>query len=91
MTGLTRDAGIFGWWGLLLSALSGCARETALTQADIVADSLVSNTGPLDLVGYKLKLDHIYYRHLEFVAAGVSSEAAASDHFPVWSVFHWRD
>jgi endonuclease/exonuclease/phosphatase (EEP) superfamily protein YafD len=47
--------------------------------------------GPLDLVGYNLKLDHIYYRDLEPVAAGVSPGATAGDHFPIWSVFRWRD
>ena len=46
--------------------------------------------GPLDMVGYHLNLDHIYYRDLELVAAGVSNDAAASDHFPVWSLFRWR-
>lgn len=43
--------------------------------------------GPLDLFGYHLKLDHIYYRGLEFVSSGVYRGAQASDHFPIWSVF----
>jgi endonuclease/exonuclease/phosphatase (EEP) superfamily protein YafD len=47
--------------------------------------------GPLDIVGYHLKLDHIYYRDLEYVSAGVHREATASDHFPIWSVFRWAD
>ncbi len=46
--------------------------------------------GPLDMVGYHLNLDHIYYRDLDLVAAGVSDDATASDHFPVWSLFRWR-
>jgi len=46
--------------------------------------------GPLDLVGYHLNLDRVYYRDLEFLASGVSKDAMASDHFPVWSLFRWR-
>lgn len=65
-------------------------RKAGFREARLPVDRTASG-GPLDLVGYKLKLDHLYYRDLEFVAAGVSSEATASDHFPVWSVFHWRD
>ncbi len=47
--------------------------------------------GPLDLVGYHLKLDHIFYKNLSFVSAGISKETSASDHFPVWSVFRWKN
>jgi endonuclease/exonuclease/phosphatase family metal-dependent hydrolase len=47
--------------------------------------------GPLDLVGYHLNLDRIYYRDLELMAVGVSDGATASDHFPVWSLFRWSD
>lgn len=47
--------------------------------------------GALDMTGYKLKLDHIFYRDMDFVASGISDEAQASDHLPIWSVFHWRD
>jgi len=47
--------------------------------------------GPLDWLGIKLKLDRIYYRELELVAAGSPGESTASDHFPVWSVFRWED
>lgn len=47
--------------------------------------------GPLDWLGIKLKLDHIYYRELELVATGSPGESTASDHFPVWSVFRWED
>jgi len=46
--------------------------------------------GPLDLFGYHLKLDHIYYRDLEFVSSGVCRQTSASDHFPIWGVFTWR-
>ncbi len=46
--------------------------------------------GPLDFFGYHLKLDHIYYRELEFLSSGVCRETSASDHFPIWSVFQWR-
>lgn len=45
--------------------------------------------GPLDLFGYHLKLDHFYYRDLDFISAGVCRETWASDHFPIWSVFKW--
>ena len=45
--------------------------------------------GPLDLVGYQLKLDHFFFKNLEFVRAGIADEARASDHLPIWSVFHW--
>ena len=66
------------------------ARKAGFREARVLEDRTASG-GPLDLVGYDLKLDHIYYRDLEFVAAGVSAKATASDHLPVWSVFHWRD
>jgi len=46
-----------------------------------------ARAGVLDAFGYHLKLDHIYYRNLEFVSAGVCRQATASDHFPIWSVF----
>jgi endonuclease/exonuclease/phosphatase (EEP) superfamily protein YafD len=46
--------------------------------------------GPLDIFGYHLKLDHLYYRDLEFVSAGVCRNTAASDHFPIWGVFRWQ-
>ena len=45
--------------------------------------------GPLDLVGYQLKLDHFYYKNLSFVSAGIAMDTGASDHFPVWSVYRW--
>lgn len=45
--------------------------------------------GALDLFGYHLKLDHIYYRELEFISSGVFRESSASDHFPIWGVFRW--
>ena len=66
------------------------ARKAGFREARLPEDRTASG-GPLDLVGYDLKLDHIYYRDLEFVAAGVSDKATASDHLPVWSVFRWRD
>jgi endonuclease/exonuclease/phosphatase (EEP) superfamily protein YafD len=66
------------------------ARKAGFREARVLEDRTASG-GPLDLVGYDLKLDHIYYRDLEFVAAGVSDKAKASDHLPVWSVFRWRD
>jgi endonuclease/exonuclease/phosphatase (EEP) superfamily protein YafD len=47
--------------------------------------------GPLDWLGIKLKLDRIYYRELEMISSGSPGESTASDHFPVWSVFRWRD
>ncbi len=47
--------------------------------------------GPLDFFGYHLKLDHIYYRDLQFVSAGVCRETSASDHFPIWGVFKWQE
>ncbi len=47
--------------------------------------------GPLDLVGYQLKLDHFFYKNLSFVSAGITLETGASDHFPVWSVYRWLD
>ncbi len=65
-------------------------RKAGFREARLSEDRTASG-GPLDLVGYDLKLDHIYYRDLEFVAAGVSGKATASDHLPVWSVFRWRD
>ena len=65
-------------------------RRFGFREAHILARK-TARGGPLDLLGYDLKLDHIYYRDLEFIAAGVSGEATASDHLPVWSVFHWRD
>ncbi len=65
-------------------------RKAGFREARLPEDRTASG-GPLDLVGYDLKLDHIYYRDLEFVAAGVSDKATASDHLPVWSVFRWRD
>ena len=66
------------------------ARKAGFREALLLEDRTASG-GPLDLVGYDLKLDHIYYRELEFVAAGVSGEATASDHLPIWCVFNWRD
>ncbi len=66
------------------------ARKAGFKEARLPEDRTASG-GPLDLVGYDLKLDHIFYRDLEFVAAGVSDKATASDHLPVWSVFRWRD
>ncbi len=66
------------------------ARKAGFKEARLPVERTASG-GPLDLIGYKLKLDHIYYRELEFVAAGASCEATASDHCPVWSVFRWRD
>ncbi len=47
--------------------------------------------GALDLFGYRLKLDHIYYRELKFLSAGVCREAIASDHFPIWGMFAWEN
>jgi len=64
------------------------ARKAGFKEARLPVERTASG-GPLDLIGYKLKLDHIYYRDLELVAAGASREATASDHFPVWSVFRW--
>ncbi|MEN8006096.1 MAG: hypothetical protein ABFS42_03735, partial [Candidatus Krumholzibacteriota bacterium] len=46
--------------------------------------------GPLDLMRHNLVLDRFYYRDLELIAAGVSDDATASDHFPAWSLFRWK-
>jgi len=64
-------------------------RKAGFREAYTAVDKTASG-GILDLLGHKLNLDHIYYRDLDFVAAGVSDTAKASDHFPVWSVFRWR-
>ena len=66
------------------------ARRFGFKEARL-SEERTARGGPLDLVGYKLKLDHFYYRDLELVAAGVSFGATAGDHFPIWSVFRWRD
>jgi endonuclease/exonuclease/phosphatase family metal-dependent hydrolase len=66
------------------------ARRAGFREARINAER-TARGGPLDLVGYKLKLDRFYYRDLTWVAAGVSDNASASDHFPVWSVFRWSE
>lgn len=65
------------------------ARKAGFREARIPLDR-TARGGPLDLVGYKLKLDHFYYRDLDFIAAGGRSDARASDHLPVWSVFKWK-
>ena len=64
-------------------------RKVGFREARIPLDRTVHG-GPLDLLGYKLKLDHFYYRDLDFVSAGGNSEANASDHFPIWSVIKWK-
>ncbi len=64
-------------------------RKTGFREAPVPLDR-TARGGPLDLIGHKLKLDHFYYRDLDFVSAGGCSDAQASDHFPIWSVFHWK-
>jgi len=39
------------------------------------------------LIGQELVLDHIFYRNMELRSTGLASEAAASDHLPIWAVF----
>jgi endonuclease/exonuclease/phosphatase family metal-dependent hydrolase len=41
------------------------------------------------LMGVGCRLDLIFYRGLAPGAAGVATEARASDHFPVWARFAW--
>jgi len=65
-------------------------RKAGFREARIPEDR-TARGGPLDLLGYHLKLDHIYYRGLELVAAGSLGDARASDHYPVWTVFRWRE
>jgi endonuclease/exonuclease/phosphatase family metal-dependent hydrolase len=35
-------------------------------------------------------LDHFFYRHLRLRRNGVSANATASDHMPIWVVFDWE-
>lgn len=65
-------------------------RQVGFRQARIPGDK-TARGGLLDKTGYDLKLDHIYYRDLVFVSGGSQPEGTASDHFPIWSVFRWRE
>ncbi len=65
-------------------------RKSGFREARLGLDR-TAEAGPLDLVGYHLKLDHIYYRNLAHVAAGGVFETQASDHYPIWAVFHYLD
>ncbi len=60
-------------------------RETRLPEGR------TASGGILDIIGYHFKLDHIYYRDLKFASSGVGRSALASDHFPVWGVFKWKE
>jgi len=42
---------------------------------------------PFDI---RANLDHFFYRELKLRRNGVSTDATASDHLPVWAVFEWQ-
>ncbi|MCP4292315.1 MAG: hypothetical protein GY780_10850 [bacterium] len=50
-----------------------------------------AKAGPLDRAGVQLELDHLFYRDLQNLSTGVGHETKASDHFPIWGVFTWKD
>jgi len=64
------------------------ARKSGFREGRIPLER-TADGGPLDLIGHKLRLDHFYYRDLDFITAGGCQTAQASDHFPVWSVYRW--
>ncbi len=75
-------------WEVVL--FSRVLREEGFREARLPRDR-TARGGPLDLVGYQLKLDHFFYKNLSFAAAGIGQESKASDHYPVWSVFRWLE
>ncbi len=75
-------------WEVVL--FSRVLREDGFREAPLPLERTAKG-GPLDMVGYHLKLDHFFYKNVSFVSAGISSGTSASDHFPVWSVFRWVD
>ncbi len=89
--GTTIIAGDFNsgtdWEGVRFSRVM---RQAGLREARLPAGR-TARGGPLDVFGYELKLDHIFYRDLEVISTGIDRVATASDHFPVWSVFRWRE
>ena len=75
-------------WEVVL--FSRIIRESGFREARLPMER-TARGGPLDMVGYHLKLDHFFYKNLEFISAGIGQETSASDHFPVWSVYRWLD
>ncbi|MFT5315572.1 MAG: endonuclease/exonuclease/phosphatase family metal-dependent hydrolase [Candidatus Krumholzibacteriia bacterium] len=65
-------------------------RKKSFREARLGLDR-TAQAGPLDLVGYHLKLDHIYYRNMAYVHAGGLLETEASDHFPIWAILQFLD
>jgi endonuclease/exonuclease/phosphatase family metal-dependent hydrolase len=45
----------------------------------------------LHFLGVGGHLDHIFFKALEVVRAGIELRAAASDHYPVWAILRWPD
>ena len=75
------------WEGTLFRRVM---REAGFRETRLPAGRTASG-GMLDIIGYHFKLDHIYYRELKFLSSGVCHWALASDHFPIWSVFRWKE
>lgn len=66
-------------------------RAAGLRQVRLPDGPTAERRGLLGRLAGRLVLDHIFYRDLAPVAAGVARRATASDHFPVWAEFRWPE
>jgi endonuclease/exonuclease/phosphatase (EEP) superfamily protein YafD len=66
-------------------------RPWRLRQVRLPAGATAEGKAMYGLVAGDLVLDHLFYRGLRPGASGIARHITASDHYPVWTVFTWRD
>lgn len=66
-------------------------RGAGLRQVRLPAGPTALRSGLLGRLAGELVLDHIFYRGLVPMQAGVAGQVGASDHFPVWAVLRWPE
>ncbi len=64
-------------------------RRGGLTQVRL-GDRCTVRWSPWQRLGPRCDLDHIFLRGLDPESGGVATDAAASDHYPVWTRARWR-